>query len=798
MNAVNKRKPGLWHLALCMMMGLVLMSSAVWLIYGGTELIRLGGSWYYLPAGIVLMISGIMIFLRKVAGSVLFFALLIITAAWSLSDADWTFWALTSRLGALVIVGIVIALLTPGMARGRYVRPSLSAAAVLTLAFVFIVWKAFQPVWLVSPQPESQVSHPVSQGNEPNSTGLGRTPDGINYAPFSQITPQNLSRLQVAWTFRTGDIAYGGAENQNTPLQIGDVLYACTPSNKVFALNAVTGKEIWHYDPQINAQAYNPTWQRCRSLAYYELPESAAGGQTSGIPGICRKRIYVTAGDASLRAVDASSGKLCEDFGQGGIVRLSRNMGEIIPGSYYQTSGAVIAGDRLIVGGYVIDNQTKSSPSGVVRAFNAVSGSMEWAWDTGRPGQHGLPAEGQTFTPGTPNVWSVPTYDSELNLVYLPVGGTGTDMFGGLRTAEDEKVTSSVVALDANTGEQRWVFQTTHHDVWDYDVPSKPVLYAFPDKDGRRVPALIQTTKRGQIFVLDRRTGKPLTEVTEKAVPVNGVPEEKLSPTQPYSTGMPAVRSPLFTEGRTWGLTPLDQLSCRIAFKQARYQGEFTPPGIDWYLPDPSPLGGMNWGGVSIDTRHDYLIVNDMRLMMKARLIPRKNVEGELARTNKMTPSVHGIIPMEETPYGADRIYINSPLGIPCTTPPFGTLTAIDMKTRKIAWQRSMGTPEQFGPLNIRAHLPVEMGMPTLGAGVTTASGLVFYYGTSDYYLRAMDSVSGKELWKSPLPVGGQGTPLVYQSQTDGNEYVVVTAGGSRGGVDRGDYIIAYRLSDKK
>jgi quinate dehydrogenase (quinone) len=627
-------------------------------------------------------------------------------------------------------------------------------------------------------------------------TQYGRTPEGDQFAPFDQITPQNVRKLKVAWTFRTGDLATGGKENQNTPLQIGDRLFACTPSNQIFALEAETGRQIWKYDPQVGRDA-SPSWQRCRSVAYQDLgpaPDLIPKATAWAAVPACQRRIYLTTADMRLIAVDAANGRRCAGFGQGGAVMLAAGMGPVTPGFYNPTSGPVVAGDNLIVGGWVMDNQSTDEPSGVVRAFDLRTGALAWAFDVGRPGQPNPPPEGQTYSRGTPNMWSVPTYDAALGLIYLPMGNGTPDMYGGHRSAATDRVGAALVALDARTGQERWVFQTTHHDVWDYDLPSKPVMYDIPDAAGGRLPALIQTTKRGEIFVLDRRTGRPITAVQEKRVPTNALPGERLSPTQPYSVGMPQIRQGPLSERGMWGITPIDQLACRVAFKRLKYQGDFTPPTTDWYIPHPSPYGTLNWGGVSVDRVHDYLILNDMRIMMKARLIPRAGVEEATKASGKTAPSVAGVVPMAQTPYGAARAMVTSMLGVPCTEPPFGMMTAIDLKTKQIVWQRSLGTPKQIGPLGHGAGFAIPIGMPSLGGPVATKSGLIFYTGTADYFVRAMDVKNGRELWRAALPVAGQSTPLVFTSPTSGKEYVVVTAGGGRTAPDRGDYIIAYAL----
>ena len=796
--------------------GIVAILLGAYMSYRGLQLLQLGGSFYYMPVGLLILVAGVFLVRADIRGVWLYALASVITVVWAIWEAGLHFWPLAARLGFIGVIALLAALVAPALRGARGRRPvkvaSWSIAGVLTVALVGAFAYAFQPIWLVKPGAAPAVAAGYKAGTvNANWTGYGRTPDGTQFAPFDAITPDNVSKLQVAWTFRTGDFAYGGAENQNTPLQIGNVLYPCTPSNQVFALDADTGKQLWKFDPQVNA-GFTPTWQRCRSVAYYELPAAsltsaapvssdntpapATATAVAGGDAACRRRIYLTTGDMRLIALDAQTGKPCAGFGQNGEVYLATGMGKVVPGFYNPTSGPLIAGDRLIVGGWVMDNQSTDEPSGVVRAFDAVTGELSWAWDIGRPGVTTAPAQDEHYTRGTPNMWAVPTYDANLGLVYLPMGNGTPDMYGAHRTPATDRVGAAIVALDARTGAERWVFQTTHHDVWDYDLPSKPVLYDVPGENGERVPALIQTTKRGEIFMLDRRTGKPIAEVAEKAVPQDGLPGERLSPTQPYSVGMPQIRQDVLTEKAMWGITPIDQLACRIAFKELKYDGDFTPPSTEWYIPHPSPFGTMNWGGFSIDKQHDYMIVNDMRIMMKAKLIPRDEVNRAMAASGKTGPSVAGVVPMDNTPYGAVRSMVTSMLGVPCTEPPFGAMTAIDLKTRQIAWQRSLGTVEQLGPLGIKTGLPIPIGMPSLGGPVATASGLIFMTGTADYYLRAMDVATGREVWKSPLPVGAQSTPLVYVSPQSGKQYVVVTAGGGRTAPDRGDYIVAYALPD--
>jgi quinate dehydrogenase (quinone) len=777
-------------------LAVILFASGAYLVYGGVQLISLGGSFYYLPAGIVLIITAIQVVRCDPRALHLFGAFLVVTLVWAFVESGLQFWPLAARLGMFAVLGVLIAMCTPAMANtrgeasGRLRVFSYTSAGVLGIALVAAFIDAFSPIWLVKPGATPTVASDYSDAaDQHRSVGFGRTPSGENYSPDKQITLDNVSQLQAAWTFRSGDVTFNGAENQNSPLQIGNTLYPCTATNQVMALRGDTGEQLWRFDPKVTVKSA-AGWMRCRSLAYMEV-----AGLPDGTPG--KTRVYLTTGDMRLIALDAKTGQPVADFGENGTVFLATGMGAVIPGFYNPTSGPVLAGKNLIVGGWVMDNQSTDEPSGVVRAFDAVTGKLSWAWDVGRPGQPNPPAPGTSYTRSTPNMWATPTFDAELNTVYLPTGNGTPDMFGGKRSPETDRVSTSVVALDASTGQERWTYQLVHHDIWDYDLPSKPVLYDMPDGKGGRIPALIQASKNGEIFVLDRRTGVPITKVEERPVPGDGVAGERLSKTQPYSVGMPSMRDTVLSEAKMWGITPLDQLSCRIQFKKLYYVGDYTPPQMEWFLQNPSWFGTTNWGGQSIDKRHDLMIVNDMRVMMKGRLLTRDQQIQRARESGKTDHNVGGVVPMDNTPYGAERGMVQSVLGVPCTTPPFGTMAAIDMKTQKVLWQRSLGTPEQFGPLGLKTHLPIELGMPTLGGATTTASGLIFFSATSDYYLRALNALTGEVVWKSPLPVGAGATPLVFTSTEDGRQYVVVTAGGTRAAPDHGDYMIAFALPKK-
>ncbi|WP_206240297.1 membrane-bound PQQ-dependent dehydrogenase, glucose/quinate/shikimate family [Novosphingobium terrae] len=790
------------------LLGSLFALAGLYLAGGGAMLIARGGSWYYLLAGLAMIASGIQIARIRFAGVVIFAVTTFATILWALWESGLDFWALEVRLFTFTMAGMVLALFVPALRRARGKLPcsrvAFGMAGLLLLVNGGIAYGMFVPHGI-----DGQAALGDGQtapAGDKDWTNYGGNAQAQRFGAQTQIDAGNVKNLTVAWTFHTGDTPIspggGGAEDQQTPLQIGNALYLCTPHNTVISVDAATGKENWRHAFPTDTK----TWVRCRGLAYFDsakpLVQPSAPLSTPVTPvalpanAPCRRRIFMNTIDAVLVALDADTGQLCADFGDHGKIDLKEGLGDAKSPLYQLTSPPTLAGTTVVVGGRVADNVALDMPGGVMRGFDVITGKMKWAFDPGNPMDHAAPAKGKTYVRSTPNVWAPMTYDALTNSVIMPVGSAAIDLWGVPRTKEDETYGASILAVDATTGRERWHYQTVHHDLWDYDVPMQPTLFDFTKPDGSKVPALVIGTKMGQLFVLDRLTGKPLTQVTNIPVKPGPIPGEHYPTTQPLSTGMPQIGAPVLRESNMWGMTPFDQLACRITFKGMRYDGLFTSPGTDYSLSFPGSLGGMNWGGLSYDPTRSLLFVNDMRLGLWVHMMPQAKKAKE-SNGNESVNAGMGAVPLMGTPYSVLKNRFFSPLGIPCQEPPYGSLTAVDMKTQKIVWQVPLGTVEDTRLFGIRMSAPMPVGMPTIGGSLATQGGLVFFAATQDYYLRAFDQRSGKVVWKARLPVGSQGTPISYIAPQNGKQYVVISAGGARDSKDRGDTVIAYALPTK-
>jgi quinoprotein glucose dehydrogenase len=755
------------------LLAIVLGLFAIALALGGAWLLSLGGSAYYLLAGLIVGASAYFVWRGERRGIWLYGLFLLATLLWALWERGTFGWALQARLAAPAVLGLFVfwPLLHAGL------KAAALAAVAAAIAFSMLITPSERPLVVATDKAPST----LATGGRTDWQQYGNSLAGTRFSPITQIDSSNVAKLQPAWTFRTG-VMKTGLGLEVTPLMVGDTLYICTPNNIVIALDSDTGERKWSFDAKPTVP---PTGGTCRGVAYFKVPDGT---------GACAERIIFATVDARLMAVDAASGQACADFGANGTVDLWHGMGKPEQGYYYVTSAPTIVNGNIVLGGWISDGQYLGEPSGVVRAFNASTGQFAWAWDMDKPDFHGEPAAGETYSRGTANSWAPMSGDEQLGLVYLPTGNATPDYWGALRTPGSEKYSSAVVAVDSRTGAARWVFQTSHHDVWDYDVASQPTLIDLP-VGNETIPAVIVPTKRGQVFLLDRRDGKPISEVTEVAVPQGPAEGDYLSPTQPFSTGMPAFDNTVLSEAQMWGATPLDQLWCRIKYRQARYEGPMTPPGVKPTITYPSYLGGVDWGGVSVDPERAMMVVNYSRVANYTRLVPR--AEADAMGVNKYIGQVHVGIPVAQkgTPFAAYTGAFLSPLQMPCNEPPFGMIAAVDLKTRKVTWQRPLGTAADSGPKGIASHIKIEMGVPNSGGSIITRSGLIFIAATQEKSFRAFDLATGQKLWSSRLPAGGHASPMTYISSKSGRQYVVIAAGGNASLMSgAGDYIMAYAL----
>jgi quinoprotein glucose dehydrogenase len=620
---------------------------------------------------------------------------------------------------------------------------------------------------------------------------------GTRYSVLSQINGKNVGRLKIAWSYHTGALEPASPLNriaafEATPVLSNGTLYLSTPFDQVIALDALTGKERWKYDPRVD-RSLNHSGVTSRGVAVWRESAPNTRGKTAAF---CGERVFIGTLDARLIALDAASGQLCASFGSGGVVDLSKDVEFHSVIQYKVTSPPTVVGDVIVVGSSILDNQRVDAELGVVRGFDARSGRLRWTWDP-------IPwAKKKSLRTGAGNAWSTISADVERGLIFVPTGSASPDYYGGLRPG-DNRHANSVVALEAATGKFVWGFQVVHHDLWDYDVAAQPLLFTF--RDG--TPAVAVSTKMGTVFVLDRRSGKALYPVEERPVPKSDIPGELASPTQPFSS-LPSLGPQTFSAKDTWGATPEDLAFCRGAVGALRSGGIYTPPTLTGTLLFPGNVGGVNWGSTALDPKSGVLYANTNRVAFLVKLVPRNDeinywqlganllrrlfdqptvpsaaerlILQERALRNRFTGEFSR---QDQTPYFVYREAIMTPGGLPCTAPPWGTLSALNLNTGQKAWDMPLGTmiPGQ------------STGSINLGGPIVTAGGLVFTAASTESYLRAFDSATGQELWKGQLPVPAQATPMTYMA--GGRQYVVICAGGhGQLGTKVGDSVIAFAL----
>ena len=631
------------------------------------------------------------------------------------------------------------------------------------------------------PRTPIDYSGPVAEWRE-----FAGTKGGSHFTALTQINRDNVEQLEIAWVHKSGDTHPGAADHaptwfQATPLVVDGTLFYNTPFMRVFALDPETGEERWVFDPELRDRSVEGPYPLAgRGLAYWEAAEPLAGQP-------CQRRILYGTRDSELIALDADSGAPCADFGRAGRVALREGIGEDAPSwEYYPTSPPLIMGDIAVLGALVADNVRTDSPSGVVRAFDVRTGALVWAWDPVPPSWSESAPEGEDYARGTPNVWSVLSGDEERGLVFVPTGNASPDAYSGDRRGLDH-YSSSTVALDAKTGEVVWRFQEVHHDVWDFDTPAQPQLIEIPSvADGRA--AVVQPTKMGFLFVLDRETGEPIFPVEERPVPQAGVEGESLSPTQPFPTIPPPLHPDIV---EPWGFTPIDKAWCKREMEKYRWDGPFTPPTVEGSIQAPHSSGGMNWGGLAINPETGVAIFNQIELAMVTQLVPRDAFD-QLDLRQIVYPDE--AYPMRGTPYGYKRWTFMSNFGAPCTPPPWGTLQAVHLGTGEVLWRVPLGGMRGLAPFPLWL-LYGDVGVPNFGGGLSTAGGLHFIGAATDRYFRAFDTDTGEVLWKTHLEYGAHATPMSYRLREDGKQYIVVAAGGNVL-TEIGDGLVAFALPD--
>lgn len=627
------------------------------------------------------------------------------------------------------------------------------------------------------------------------------------FSPLDQITAQNVGRLERAFVYHTRDLPGPGARYspETTPLKVGNDLLMCSAKNILISIDAASGKENWRHDPGVPDQAI-PHAAACRGVAVYTAPQLAQTAQ-------CRSRVVEATLDARLVAVDLHTGEPCADFGQNGQVDLWEGIGKKVPGWYAVTAPPTIVNGVVVTGAQIRDGQDEDAPSGVIRGYDAVTGKLAWAWDLGNPDNAQGPAPGTTYTRGTPNMWAAAVGDEALGYVYLPISNSSIDYYGSNRSEAENKYSTSLVAVDVKTGKDVWHFQTIRHDVWDYDLGSQPTLIDYPGKDGTPVPAVLLPTKQGDIYIFDRATGEPLIPIGEVKAPKAGsVEPEFLADTQPTSQWHTLRKAPK-TEADMWGFSPLDQLMCRIQFRQANYEGYLTPPSADRpWIQYPGYNGGSDWGSVAVDPVRRLLIANYNDIPNLNQLIPREQAdamglkpiyapkvdETSLKEAGSKSGKGEGgasVYPQVNAPYAisVNAGWRNWGTGVPCSAPPYGGIRAISLDTGKTVWDEPLGTARRNGPFGIPSHLPLNIGLPNNGGTVLTAGGLIFVGAATDNLFRAIDTATGEVVWQDVLPVGAQANPISYE--VNGEQYVLVSASG-HAFMETGtsDEIIAYKL----
>lgn len=788
---------------------------AIALIYMGAMLLKVGGSAAYFIFGLATFITAILLFLNKKIVLTFYALLMWCILIWIIYEVGFDKWQWIPRGALFALIGFWLAMpfITQKLyssetndisTKTRHFHPFLASTVGLMIIIVFANF-FYDSVLIKGHIQDSEQNSTEASVADTDWSSYGGNTDGLRYSKLNQINANNVKNLHVAWEYHTGDVRDSKLDASEytfeaTPLKVNNTLYLCTPHNEIHALSPETGQLKWKYSPQKDS-SYLQQHQTCRGVSYFDADSAVQSNRHLAVkPKLaaqeCRKRIITsTAAQPKLIAVDADTGKLCSTFGNNGEVDLMQNMGKILPHAYMQTAAPLIANNLIIIGGSVMDNGYQSgNPSGVIRAYDVMTGALVWNFDPANPEVTQPIQKDQQYLYDSPVAWSTFTADSKNGLVYIPFGNASPDLVGLDRDMKShtEKFRDALVALDLQTGQLKWSFQTSNNDLWDRDNPSQPSLLDI-DYQGKKSPAIILPTKVGNIFVLNRLTGNPIYPIEDVQVSTQGELDEKYSATQ-LKSALNFIPEPL-TEASMWGISPFDQIQCRIDFKQKRYdQNPWTPATQNGSIIFPGNIGVFNWGSVSIDPEQQILIASPIRLAYLYNLIKRSpETSNDRLFTKEGTPY------WNENFQGRYATQVNkfaSSLGIPCIAPPWGRLAAVNLTTGKTEWIRRTGNTKNLKTTFFPGPFPIgfNMGMLAHGGSITTKGGLVLHAATADNFFRAYDIKTGDKLWETELPAGGQATPATYLGQ-DQTQYIVISAGGHGSlGTPLGDSVIAYKV----
>jgi len=612
---------------------------------------------------------------------------------------------------------------------------------------------------------------------------------GERYSPLEQINVDNVADLEVAWTYRTGaqqrnpeliDLSGYQATPILLPAEAGGHLVTCTPFNRVIALNPATGEEVWVFDPEIDLTPYAGRFN-CRGVTQWSARDAAPRA-------FCEHRIVLATNDRRLLAMDSTTGKLCPDFGESGEVDVTPIIARLKPANQMKgmqlLSPVAIVNDVIVIGGTANKFKDVGSMNGALRAFDVRTGELLWTFDT-------LLREGEGATPmdvGGANVWTTMSWDSERDLLFAPTASPSPNFYGKLRPG-DNLYSNSILAIRASTGELVWHFQAVHHDVWDWDIPTHPLLVDIT-RDGKKIPVVVVLTKTGVVFVLHRDTGEPFHPIEERPVPTDGIPGDQLSPTQPFPVRPPPLQRVGLSPDDAWGFGFVDRNACRDKIASMRYGDYYQPPSESGTVMYPMVGGGMNWGGGAFDPDTNIMVAPIAQMPFFVKLIPNEDIEPTDDKMAGMPMGPPDFIKGAE--YGLHQGPLMSPFFALCSPPPWAKMVAVDLEKGEIIWEKPLGYLDKLMPF----PLPLEFGTPVSGGGIATAGGLAFIGAAYDERFRAFDLRTGEKVWEVDTPYSANATPMTYAA--NGRQYVVVSAGGhSWSPLAKGDMVIAYALPDE-